>query len=120
MKVKYDRVVEAVISFLWKQDEYSYDYTLGLPREMVDQGISEEYFYAACRFLKQKGLCDDAFDQKGNVCGISLGHRLLHRDEFFWLDARAFLFHSVLVPVAVSVLTSGAIALCVICWKLIT
>lgn len=120
MKIKYDKVTEAVISFLLEQDEYSYDYSLGLPRKMIDLGISEEHFYSACRFLKSSGLCDDALDQHGNVCGISLGHKLLHRQEFFWIDFRTFMFHSILVPIAVSVLTSGAIALCAICWKLFT
>ena len=40
MKIKYDKVTEAVISFLLEQDEYSYDYSLGLPRKMIDLGIS--------------------------------------------------------------------------------
>lgn len=117
MKFKFDKTTEAIISFLEKQDECSYDFTLGFPREMVDLGINEEKFYASCRYLKRKELCDDAFDQKGRVCGIALGHRLMHREEFFWIDLKEFLFHSVAVPIVVSALTSSIIGIGALAWK---
>lgn len=116
MKFKFDKTTEAVISFLEKQDECSYDFTLGFPREMVDLGISEEKFYSSCRYLKRKELCDDAFDQNGRVCGIALGHRLMHREEFFWIDLKEFLFHSVAIPIIVSALTSAVIGIGALAW----
>lgn len=116
MKRKYDKTTEAVISFLMKQVDLAYDYTEGFPPEMQQLGISEEAFYRSCRYLKVMGLCDDAYDQNGKVCGISIGHKLLHREEFFWIDVREFLFQSIAVPIVVSLLTTAVIGIGALCW----
>ena len=119
--MKLDRTSEEIISFLRTQDMYAYDYSTEYPRYFIDRGIGEDEFMACCRALKRKGACEDALDRPGGkVCGICLTHEMIHREEFRFINFKDFMFHSVLVPVAVSVLTSGAIAACAICWALLT
>ena len=114
MKLRFDKVSERVISFLMDQDRHAYDLTLGLPPELSD--LDKDDFFESCRYLIAKKYCENSYNQKGEPCGIVLTHQLVHRKEFFWIDVREFLFSSVLIPVLVSVLTSGLVYFCAFCW----
>ena len=118
--MKLDTTSEAVIHFLMKEEMYAYDYINGLPEELALQGITEDQFLASCRYLKRKGYCEDAFDQRNNVCGIALTHEMIHRKEFRWINVREFLFHSVAVPIVVSAVTSAVIGFGGLCWAHLT
>ena len=72
--------------------------------EYSKQSVAE--IQACMRYLETSGYIKWTRNQTGILLGFCLEHRGRSYEAFAWEDFKAFLFKSILVPIAVSVLTT--------------
>lgn len=69
-------------------------------------GLTEHQIMASIRQLHSDGYIAYVPDQRGVDVGFEFENKAYHRFHYKWEDVRSFLFKSVLVPVAVSLVTN--------------
>lgn len=69
-------------------------------------GLSEHRVMASVRQLKSDGYIRYSQNQQGRNIGFELENKAYHRIHYGWEQLRSFLFKSVLVPIAVTLLTN--------------
>ena len=73
---------------------------------LIPKDLDRYKFVNTLEHLQQSGYLSFEKNLAWEVTFISLNHRALNYKEVSWLELRAFLIRSILVPIAVSAVTS--------------
>ena len=74
-------------------------------------GLEEHETMACMRYLVDNGYISYCQNQDESNVGFELEHKAYHKKYFQWVSVKRFLIKSVLIPIAVSILTTLVIAL---------
>lgn len=104
-----DRCTKKVLSYMLKTNPGKTGHCMFVHfyDECVEAtGLTEHQVMASVRQLESDGYIQYVPNQHGDVLGFEFQNKAYHRFHYNWVSVRSFLFKSVLVPIAVTLLTN--------------